>query len=33
MRSGVTTIALMIRACWSMGVMSPYPVVLIVTVA
>ena len=32
-RSGVTTMALMIRACWATGVMSPYPVVLMVTVA
>ena len=32
MRSGVTTNALTIRACWVTGAMSPYPVVLSVTV-
>ena len=32
MRSGVTTKALMIRACAATGAMSPYPVVLSVTV-
>ncbi len=32
-RIGVTTMAFRIRACGVIGVMSPYPVVVMVTVA